>query len=298
MAVYDNIPVYVGEADDDIGSSVEDGVGRFIFASQYSVAHSVSVSKVNRLNRLGSNCVSDGMVPSNDDRCEIDIEFFLLNIDGNEESYSFLLDSYNGTGQSSFPIRVGANIYKKCFLDNYSVRVRPFEPVRVRAKFECIDFPENEDFNNNTNSINNNYNNLMSSNNVVYSYSSTISGVSGEILNSELITDFSYDKKYNRELVKKIGIDCNSAKSFVEDVEIEANIESTGFKSFMSRGGDRIQSDILFVPRDVDGDPISTINEDIQFLIPSGTLIVSQEHNAQGGENRIARLRLSDTLKF
>jgi len=295
MAVYDNIPVYVGEANDDSGSSVEDGDGRFIFASKYSVSRSVAASKINR---LGSGCGPQGMVSASDDRCEVDIEFFLLNIDNNEESYSFLLDSYNGTGERSFPIRIGASIYKKCFLNNYSVTVRPFEPVKLRAKFECIDFPENEDFKNNTNTINNNYNNLMSSNNVVYSYSSTISGISGEILNSELITDFAYDKKYNNELVKKIGNDCTAVRSIVEDVEINVGIESTGFKSFMSRGGDRIESDILFIPKDVAGDPISTINEDIGFLVPSGTLIVNQEYSTQGGDNSLARLRLSDTLKF
>lgn len=301
MAVYDNIPVYVGQNNDDSGSTVVNGDGRFLFTSRCSVRHSVAASKVNRLVGADCNATSNGMTSNGEDKCEIDLEFYLLNVAGNEESYSFLLDSYNGTGENSFPIRVGGNIYKKCFLDDYAVTVRAFEPVKIRAKFNCIDFPKNKTFSNNTKTIKNNYNALMSSNNVVYSYSSTVSGISGQILNSDLITDFSYEKRYNRDIVKPIGTvngDCITVRSIVEDVELSVSIESTGFKSFMSRGGDRTQSDISFMPRDVVGDLISPTNEDLKFLVPSGTLIINQQYNAEGGNHQVARIELSDTINY
>ena len=204
------------------------------------------------------------------------------------------LEEGNGTGEYSFPIRIGGTIYKRCFLDDYSLTVRPFEPVKIKARFSCMDFPTDSEFRANNKKFKDYYSDNMSSNDVVYSYTSSISGISGEILNDELVTNFNYDKRYNRSIVKALGgSKCkDGGRSVVDDVELSVNIESTGFKSFMSLGGSNTDEDIAFTPKDVRGGRMVNKKSMLDFVIPSGTLIVNQQYSADGGGHVVAKIDL------
>lgn len=299
MAIYNNVPIYIGGANLS-GDSIGDGSGQFLYASKCDVDHSVPIGD---FRRLGEDCISSerGIQPSGPDKCELNFSFFLLNSSDNDSVYNFLFDSLTGvggseignaTGENFFPIKVGGQIYNRCFLDNINLKINPFAPISIDAKFTSLDFPTEVDFVQDNETINDYYSDLLNANNVVHSYSCEIVGVSGKIINDSLISSFEFNKDYDRELIRKLG-SCKDGRVVVDKVDLKGSIESTGFKSFMEYGGSKIDADIIFTPKDVTGGYVS---QNLNFTIPSGTRITNQRYNVDGGGHIVGRVDFYDSI--
>ena len=91
----------------------------------------VDFSTKNQVKRqLGANIDAGDQLRFNGDLdCKINADFLVKSSAGDYSGIDFLFDSYHNTGENSMTLDIGGNKYNSCFIDSFSLTVRPFEPV-------------------------------------------------------------------------------------------------------------------------------------------------------------------------
>jgi hypothetical protein len=306
--IYNDIPVYVGLANDS-GDSVSNGLDYFLYASRCGVRSSMPTRTSKRLCKpsdFNHDYVPKETAPVGNLDVTIDMDFYLLNSDF-EGGYGFLFDNWddggtqrgNGTGKNFFPIRFDGNLYKKCYIQNYKVSVGAFAPVTVSASFKCFDPPVSLEYL--ENSDGSDWNAYLDSNRFVYGYTSSISRSTAagftDVGVKKAYDDFASAVNYQKDFAIRPVYDiksCELNRVVIDSVEHSMLIESTGFSTFISKSGDRLNGSVDIILRDSLGSGITT--EDLSFSMGGDALITEQAHGVQGGDSLITRTEIKGTI--
>ena len=213
------------------------------------------------------------------------------------DPYLFLRDdivSGNGTGKNYFPIYAGDQVFNKCYLQNFTVEIKPFRPVTCRASFKCYDPPKSgvdSDLRGlpiyqDSGSVN--YN--MTPESFVYGHTCELSGAWKDVTNIDSISQITFSRSYGRKEIYCLGSP-EPRESLVTNVENQLTIKATGLKQMISDEGMKIESGLAILLKNGNGNRIETdplangtkyfVDEGISMK--SGAFILNQSFTNKAG---------------
>ena len=198
---------------------------------------------------------------------DISINFLL-----GQNGADFLLDTNNLTGALAYNVSVGNNTFSDCYLNSYDITVVPFQPVVVKADFTSYDPVELVPIAPTPNPLDNN-------DSFVYSHTGVLVG---DI--PSLLTNATYNKRYSRTPVYTLG-SIQPVRQLIDEVEAELTVESTGIDSLINYSGKKITADFGV-----------TLSADHDIIVASGSRILDQSYDMQGGGALSTTMRIREII--
>jgi len=270
---YSNLPVYVGEAD---GTSVTEN-SAYVAATQANVSLTAN-TKAKRL--LGS------AVSSTD-------QFQVTDPLGVNISFSCFIDPFTADGfdflatanQSDFfPIKIGGNLYKSCYLSDYSVSIAPYVPVTLSANFVSLTPASGQKIAGDASPYGGGVI-PFDPDDIAYGHTCTLSNMTTVV--GSVQSQINYNKRYNRTPIYTLGSTLASSM-LLDGVASEMSIISTGLGNLIDFNGTELSSNVTVNVLNVDG--ASTIPA---LTMTAGATVLTQGYNVNGGDT----LSASATIK-
>jgi len=262
----------------------------------------VDFSTKNQIKRqLGANIDAGDQLRFNGDvDCKIGLDFLVRTSDGvrassggSHDFVDFLFDNFHNTGQNSMILNVGGNLYRDCFIDSFSLTVRPFEPVIGSATFSSY---------NPSSSVLTGANTLLDSdlntNDVVYGHNCLLSGA-GNVVASDIINQLSYNKTYSRTPIYTLGSQ-QATSQIVDGVEVDMNVQSTGLNQLIGFSGNKLSSDFGVGLRDVGGSGVTYTAvvppSNFDLIVNSGAHVVAEGYSVNGGDTLVTKATIKEVI--
>jgi len=252
----------------------------------------VDFSTKNQVKRqLGANIDAGDQLRFNGDvDCKIGLDFLVsTRDDGGNDFVNFLFDSFHNTGQNSMILNVGGNIYNSCFIDSFSLTVRPFETVMGNATFSSYDPSD---------SVLTGANTLLDvhlyTNDVVYGHNCLLSGA-GNVVASDIINELSYTKTYSRTPIYTLGSQ-QATSQIVDGVEVDVNVQSTGLNQLIDFSGNKLSSDFGVGLRDVGGSGVTYSSSNFDLIVNSGAHVVAEGYSVDGGGTLVTKATIKEVI--
>jgi len=248
----------------------------------------VDFSTKNQVKRqLGANIDAGDQLRFNGDMdCKISLDFMVQTEMLNS---NILFDSFHNTGQSAMILKVGGNTYDSCFIDSFSLTVRPFEPVMGNATFSSYD-PSDSVLAGTGNTLDTH----LDTNDVVYGHNCLLSGA-GNVVASDIINDFSYNKTYSRTPIYTLGSQ-QATSQIVDGVEVDVNVQSTGLNQLINFSGSKLSSDFGVGLRDVGGSGIIRGGSNFDLIVNSGAHVVTEGYSVDGGGTLVTKATIKEVI--
>mgnify|MGYP003147348867 FL=1 len=275
---YSNLPVYVGAAN----SSTITETTAYITATQANVSFTTS-SDGKRL--LGSTVDSDDQFRfSNALGANVSFSFFLeTSLDDAGGTFQFL----TGTNQEKyFPIQMGVNLYKDCYLSDYSVSVSPYVPVTLSANFICLNPVTGGQVSGDPTPYGGGAI-PFDADDIIYGHTCTVANM-GEVV-GEVQSQINYKKQFSRTPIYTLG-SVNATDMLLDGVTSEMSITSTGLESLISYSGNKLANTVQVNLKDVDGNSCVNIRS---VDMSAGARVLGESYSINGGE----ALSASATIK-
>ena len=275
---YSNMPVYVGEAN---GSTITE-TSAYITATDASVSFSTS-SAARRV--LGRTVDSDDQFKfTNALGANISFDFFLeTSLDSGGATFQFL----TGTNQEKyFPIRIGANLYKDCYLSNYSVSIAPYVPVTLSASFVSLNPVTGGQVTGDATP----YTGAVipySSDDIVYGHTCSVTNM-GDVVGG-VQSQINYNKQFSRTPIYTLG-SINATNMLLDGVESEMSITSTGLESLINYSGNKLANTVQVNLKDAEGNNCTNIRS---VDMSAGARVLTENYSVNGGDT----LSTSATIK-
>ena len=268
-----NLPVYIGAAN---GTSVTES-GNYILANGVTVDYPTQIQGKRLLGQAINQ--NDQFVFGGPSEVGISLDFILIN------GYSFLSNSNSG---NYFPIKIGDNIFQKCFLEGFDVSIRPFEPVTIKANFKSHQPPISEGISGDATIPN--LDSYLDSNKIIYGHKCSVSNA-GQAVAPNILSAINYSKKYSRSPIYTLG---NIYPSYfiVDQIETQMSIDSTGLNSLINFSGSKLLSDIKVTLKDV----ANTETTSFEVAMHSGARIDSQNYSIQGGDTLATKVQIREVI--
>ena len=294
----------VGVADD----------GRYYNLGQlnfYAESVNVTFDANTEINRQAGEIDIDQMYKQTEPlSCKIDIDFLISNnhYSGYGDPYLFLRDDIiggNNTGYNFFPITVGANIYNKCYLDSFDITIKPFNPVKCRARFRSTNPPSGQALSGmyTAQKYQTTNNQLMDSDAFVFGHTCEISGWLNNITDYDAISQITFSRTYGRKDIYCLG-DQVPRESLVKNVENVMVVDTTGLKYLIPSQGMRISGDIGVIMYDSSGNRVLTQPKkdgefhhvDPGFYVHSGAYVLSENYSINGGDVVKSKITIAEAI--
>jgi hypothetical protein len=248
----------------------------------------VDFSTKNQVKRqLGANIDAGDQLRFNGDMdCKISLDFMVQTEMLNSQ---ILFDSFHNTGQSAMILKVGGNTYDSCFIDSFSLTVRPFEPVMGSATFSSYD-PSDSALVGTGNTLDTHLN----TNDVVYGHNCLLSGASN-VVASDIINELSYNKTYSRTPIYTLGSQ-QATSQIVDGVEVDMNVQSTGLNQLIGFSGNKLSSDFGVGLRDVGGSGIIRGASNFDLIVNSGAHVVAEGYSVDGGGTLVTKATIKEVI--
>ena len=220
---------------------------------------------------------------------------FLLNADSDVNPYEFLFDSQadgksNNSGQRDFTITVGGLSYGSCFIDDYSIDIEPFTPVKGSVSFTSYNPARGG-------SITASSDSGDQANEVIHGHNCSISGAN-EVVSANVVSRLNYKKSFRRTPVYKIG-DTTGSSFLIDGIEAEMSVSSTGLESLLAISGNEVVNDVVVEMESADGSfiiPNHTAIDEFKINIPSGSRVSSQDFGAEGGGSVMVNAKIQNVI--
>ena len=250
----------------------------------------VDFSTKNQIKRqLGANIsdADDQLRFNGDVDCKISLDFVLQT---NLLNDRFLFDSYHNTGQNSMSVDIGGNQYQSCFIDSFSLTVRPFEPVMGSVTFSSYnpDSAALEGF------IDDGVDTDLNTTDIIYGHNCLLSGASN-VVASDIINDLSYNKTYSRTPIYTLGSQ-QATSQIVDGVEVDMNVQSTGLNQLINFSGNKLSSDFGVGLRDTAGDGITYSSSNFDLIVNSGAHVVTEGYSVDGGGTLVTKATIKEVI--
>jgi len=299
---YNNLPIYIGQQNEATIVNAVEETGAAIVASNVSVDYPTQISPKRLL----------GQAINSDDQflfggaSEVGLSFTILAHTSlphaSEQTYAFLLDHRLGgaTGTNFFPVQVGDNLFGKCFLDSYSVNVRPFEPVTIDVKMTSFDPPRNHTISGDYSLPDSKLENLLDSNKLVYGHTVSVTNAD-QVVSDNVLSSISFSKNYSRKPVYKLGSQ-RASEFFVNAVDSEMRIESTGLERLIDHSGNKLASELKVSLTDIAGQAINPFAGGfggagvLNLAMGAGSRVTSENYGMQGGETLVSNATIKEVI--
>ena len=304
---YRNLPIYIGQKNESTIASTVGETGSALPATNVSIDYPTQMSPKRLLGRT---------VDSDDQfllggASEVSISFSLLLhtciSDTTEQNYAFLLDHSEGgaTGKNYFPVKVGDNLFGKCFLDNFSINARPFEPVTIDVKMTSYDAmrssPDTRSISGDYTLPDSNLEDLLDSDKLVYGHTASVTNAS-QAVSDKVLSSISFTKTYARTPVYKLG-DINPSDFLLDAVDSEMRIESTGLEKLIDHSGAKLTSDLTVTLADYAGNKINPFGagglggaNELKIVMSSGSRVTAENYGIQGGETLVTNATIREVI--
>jgi len=272
---YANTPVYIGQINTSAVNTGFTGSIDYVPATNADVTFNTSLSAKRK---LGIDITAtDQLTVGGALTADITINS-LLHPDL-EEGFRYL--SGTAAAQDAFvPIKIGENIYKKCYPRNVSVSVEPHQPAKITASFVSLDPPTGTKLAGDTRLSAQTSDIPISGDRFVYGYTSSVINADDVVGNVQ--SQISFTRSYNRTPVYGIGSP-SPTSMLLDGIEEEMSITSTGLQNFINLSGQTLTSQVTIHLQDVDlvmNGLMSTI-----MKMPIGSRVSTQGYSSQGGDS-------------
>ena len=253
----------------------------------------VDFSTKNQVKRqLGADINAGDQLRFNGDMdCKINVDFLLQT--SNLNVYTFLFDRDHQTGQSPMKLLVGGNQYNSCFIDNFNLTVRPFEPVMGSATFSSYD-PSDLPLSGSNTALDS----LLNTEDVVYGHNCLLSGA-GNVVASDIINELNYTKTYSRTPIYTLGSQ-QATSQIVDGVEVDINVQSTGLNQLIGFSGNKLSSDFGVGIQDVAGDVFGVGSNsaplNFNLIVNSGAHVVAEDYSVDGGGTLVTKATIKEVI--
>jgi len=271
---YANTPVYIGQINTSAVNTGFTGSIDYVPATNADVTFNTSLSAKRKLGIDVTN--TDQLTVGGALTANITINSLLHpNL---EEGFRYL--SGTAAAQDAFvPIKIGENIYKKCYPQNISVSLEPYQPAKITASFVSLDPPTQTKLSGDSRTSTQTSAIPISGDSFVYGHTCSVTNADDVVGNVQ--SQISFSRSYNRTPVYGIGSEFPT--SMLHDgIEEEMSITSTGLQNFINLSGDILGTKIQVFMNDVD----SSMNDLIRKLInmPIGSRVATQGYSLQEGD--------------
>ena len=264
--LYSNLPVYVGVADTSTVSET-----RYLPATQANVSFSVNnVGK--RL--LGSDVDATDQFRFGEGGVTANISFSCFLDPNFSDTYQFTSDAKEA---DFFPIKIGDNLYKKCYLNDFSISVSPYVPVTLSANFTCLEPVSGVKISGDADPYGGS-NIPLNSDEIIYGHTCTVTNMDDVVGNVQ--SQINYKKTFNRTPVYNIG-SVNASSMLLDAVESEMSITSTGLENLISISGDKLASFVQVRLRNLDNDVIA---HKPNVRMSAGARVLAEGYDVNGGD--------------
>jgi len=220
---------------------------------------------------------------------------FLLNADSTVNPYEFLFDSQvdgksNNSGDRNFTITVGGLSYGSCFIDDYSIDIEPFTPVKGSVSFTSYQPARGV-------AITASSSSTAELNKIIHGHDCSISGAN-EVVSANVVSRLNYKKSFRRTPVYKIG-DTTGSSFLIDGIEAEMSISSTGLESLLAISGNEVVNDVVVDMESTDGSvitPNTYTTDEFKINIPSGSRVSDQDFGVEGGGSVVANAKIQNVI--
>lgn len=221
--------------------------------------------------------------------CKISLDFLLRSDAGGYEGLYHLFDNYHGTGASGMVLDVGGNKYSGCFIDSFSLTVKPFEPVVGSASFSCYIPSATALAGISDDSVNDD----LDTQNIIYGHNCTLQNA-GNVVAANVVDNLTYNKTYSRTPVYTLGSQ-QATSHLVDGVEVEMNVQSTGLNSLIDFSGDKLAN--FFGVGLQDSSSIGlNYDSDFDLLVNSGAHVVAEGYSVDGGGTLVTKATIKEVI--
>lgn len=138
------------------------------------------------------------------------------------------------TGNNYHPIRIGGNVFDKCYLDSYTIDISPLKPVTLSAEFVCNNPPTGSGILSFINGVDSFIGTKNFSDKIIHGHTCTISGADNVVSNIQ--SSIKYQVTCDRTPVYTIGSVMPSLM-MLDRVERQMDIESTDINKIINQEG-------------------------------------------------------------
>lgn len=289
---YTNLPVYIGRANSFFSTRSFNALNFMILANKVSVSNSTSKT-TNR--KLGSWVNKENQFSyTSDKKATISVEFYLSpkirNSQRADYVYGFLFnDEYiyenlrgNNNGANFFPIRIGRMQFNRCYLNSYSIDMRPNSPVRVTAVFDSKVY-----FQGNTRKEGRPpyeiYDNNLDPKKIIHGSTCELVGNYSQIIDEKIFSNIVYNKSFAYDHTYR-PMDNRSSSSFTRAINSSLNIQGVDLKDMITSKGKKIETDLVINLKNNQGEQILGNFNPFNITIKSGASVNENSFSAQGGD--------------
>ena len=265
--LYSDLPVYVGPPNADSPGEKN----RYVAATQANVSFSVN-NEGKRL--LGSDVDATDQFRFKEGGVTANISFSCFLDPAFNGGFEFAnedhIDDY-------FAVKIGLNIYKRCYLNNFSVSVSPYVPVTLSANFVSL-HPVSGDFIKIDPSPYAGDSIPFDPDDIIYGHTCNLSNMTNVVNNVQ--SEISYKKQFNRTPIFTIGSSVASTM-LLDSVESEMTVTSTGLANLIGISGDKLASDVVVELDNVYGYSVAQFPS---LTMAAGARVLAEGYDIKGGD--------------
>ena len=279
---YTNFPVYIGAANGTAIDTDED----YLTATQVNVKYNTAPSPKRT---LGST-VATGDQFKFGQPLQADISFTsYIATETTEvgEGTCYTFTKENNTSDF-FPIQIGGNLFKSCYVKDYSVSVFPYQPVTVSANFTSLDPPTGSGVASTAASSYESAPAKMSPDGIVYGHTCLVNNMTDVV--GSVQSQINFQRTYNRSPIYTLG-SINATSMLLDGVESQMSITSTGVNNLIDFSGNNVANDVSV---SLLGNGGQENNELASIKIDAGARVISQDYAMAGGDTLIGSVTLRE----
>jgi len=204
----------------------------------------------------------------------------------NETGYSFL----SGQSGDFFPVQIGSGVFKQCYLQDYTVNIKPYVPVTVDVNFVSLDPPTGQQISGDPNPYQAPFGDadpLFDGNKFVYGHTCAVNNMTDVV--GDVQSSITYRKNFLRTPVFTLG-SVNATDMLLNSVDTHTTIASTGLGNLINFSGDETANDLTIALNNVEGGSIRFFTG---IVVGAGARVLDESYNVAGGDT----LQTSATLR-
>ena len=262
---YNRLPVYIGP--ENSYSIVERN--NYLPVTRMNVSHNTTFSP---RRPLGSAILTGDQFAFNQ-ALQANISFSCV-LEATSESPYYFATKEASTQNNFYPIKIGDNVYNRCYLTSMSMDIAPFTPVTLNASFKSLDPAINQqisgDYSFHSRSI--------SGDRLFYGHTCEVVNMGNAV--GDVQSNISFKRTLNSTPVYTLGSG-QATSMLLDGVEEEMQISSTGLKTLINHSGEILNTATQVNIVDSYGATI----DDLEVLeMSAGARVLTEGYNIDGGD--------------
>ena len=172
--------------------------------------------------------------------------------------------------------------------------------MTIDVKMTSYDPPRNHTISGDSSLPDSKLEDLLDSNKLAYGHTVSVSNAD-QVVSEKILSSISFSKTYSRRPIYKLG-DVRASEFFVDTVDSEMRIESTGLERLIDHSGRKLTSDLTLEVKDYAGQQINPFGGAlagaglVRATMSSGSRVTAQNYGIQGGETLIANATIREVI--